>query len=210
MKNADLALAVLPRSFRRTLPYAETFTLTTGTAGVLGTAQLMLLNSLYDPNSTGTGHQPYGFDQLSSWFKTYIVHAVRVKILACSIGGSAEVAICWKFDTPSGFQSMAGYTVDQATEAPMIGVGLLGASGIDRVFKKTIDVLPHKVLGITKPQYVNEISSYGAAYNANPSLCPTLQLAIGSYTGTAGENASVQLVLEFDAEFFNPTELAQS
>jgi len=105
---------------------------------------------------------------------------------------------------------MAGYTVDQATEAPMIGVGLLGASGIDRVFKKTIDVLPHKVLGITKPQYVNEISSYGAAYNANPSLCPTLQLAIGSYTGTAGENASVQLVLEFDAEFFNPTELAQS
>jgi len=210
MKNADLALNILPRSFRRVLPYAETYTLTTGTAGVLGTAQLMLLNSLYDPNSTGTGHQPYGFDQLSSWFKTYIVHSVKVKILACSIGGSAEVAVCWKLDNPNGFQSMVGYTVDQATEAPMIGVGLLGASGIDRVFKKTLDIYPHEVLGITKAQYLNEIGSYGAAYNANPTLCPTLQLAVGSYTGTAGENASVQVVMEFDAEFFNPAQQAQS
>lgn len=210
VKNASLFLNVLPRRLRRTLPYAETFVLTTGTAGVLSTEQAMRLNSLYDPNYTGAGHQPYGFDQLVGFYGSYLVHAVKVKIMACSVGGSAEVAICWKLDVSQGFSAISGITVDAATEAPMIGVGLLGASGNDRTFVKDLSIDMFKLFGVTKSQYTNEVSTYGAAYGANPTAVAYLHLAVGSYTGTAGENASVQVLIEYDTEFFSPNELAQS
>lgn len=173
----------------------------------------MRLNSLYDPNLTGTGHQPYGFDQLCSntgFYRSYLVHAARVKILACSIGGSAEVAVCWKYDVSEGFAAITGLTVDAATEAPMIGVGLLGASGNDRTFVKDMRIDMHRLFGVTKQQYANELTTYGAAYGANPTAAAFLHLAIGSYTATAGENASVQVLIEYDVEFFSSTQLAQS
>jgi len=205
-----LLLNVLPRSFRAKLPYAETFQFTTGAAGVAGTAQRMALNSLFDPNYTGVGHQPYGFDQISTWYRTYLVHAAKIKLTATSIGGSAEVAVLWKFDNPYGFTTLTGMTTDAATEAPMVGVGLLGASGNDRTFVKDLSVELHKVIGITKPQYVQEISTYGAEYTAAPSLLANFSVAISSFTGAAAEAATIQIYIEYDAEFFNPTQLAQS
>jgi len=184
--------------------------LSTGAAGVTGTEQAYILNSLYDPNFTGTGHQPYSFDQFASFYGSYILHSCKVKLIACSIGGSAEVAICWKLDATGGSSTLAGITVDAATEAPMVGVGLLGASGNDRTFVKEFAVPIHTLFGITKKQYVNEVTTYGALTSANPTGQGYIHIAVASYTATAGETATVQALLEFDVEFFNPKELAQS
>lgn len=37
-------------------------------------------NGMYDPDRTGTGHQPYGFDQLSALYKYYSVRASSIKV----------------------------------------------------------------------------------------------------------------------------------
>ena len=50
---------LVPLSRRGVLKYSETFTLTTGAGGTFGVDQVMKLNSLYDPDFTGGGHQPY-------------------------------------------------------------------------------------------------------------------------------------------------------
>jgi len=51
-----------------------------------GVAADYVLNasSLYDPDVTGTGHQPYGFDQLMAFFRHYVVVKARVKVTAVS------------------------------------------------------------------------------------------------------------------------------
>lgn len=38
------------------------------------------VNSLYDPNYTGTGHQPMGFDQMAAIFQSYTVVGVNASI----------------------------------------------------------------------------------------------------------------------------------
>jgi len=38
-------------------------------------------NGLYDPNVSGTGHQPVGFDQLMLFFEQYCVYRSRIRVL---------------------------------------------------------------------------------------------------------------------------------
>lgn len=52
--------------------YASTFSLNPGAAGVAAT-QVFSCNGCYDPDITGVGHQPLGFDQLLGLYKYYVV-----------------------------------------------------------------------------------------------------------------------------------------
>ena len=47
---------------------------------ITGTAQVWRMNSLFDPDLTGTGHQPQQFDQLSAVYSQYCVVASQVKM----------------------------------------------------------------------------------------------------------------------------------
>jgi len=53
----------------RALRYSDYFQLTT-TSGAVST-YVFAANGLYDPNITGTGHQPMGFDQLLQFYNHY-------------------------------------------------------------------------------------------------------------------------------------------
>jgi hypothetical protein len=80
----------LPPTRRVTLRYAEIFRITS-TAGALGKF-LFSANGLYDPNITGAGHQPYGFDQWMALYKTATVIKSRIDIEASNTGASSLVA----------------------------------------------------------------------------------------------------------------------
>lgn len=49
-------------------------------AAVTSTCHVFRLNSLYDPDYTGAGHQPYGYDQMSTFWTDYRVVGVRWKL----------------------------------------------------------------------------------------------------------------------------------
>jgi len=38
------------------------------------------LNSLHDPNTSGVGHQPTGFDQLIAIYEQFVVYGVKYRI----------------------------------------------------------------------------------------------------------------------------------
>ncbi len=208
--TASLTANVLPRRLVRTLRYAETFSFTTGAAGVVGTIQLMALNDIFDPNITGVGHQPYGHDQLAVWYTKYLVLRTRVRLIATTPGGSAEVQLCWKIDTPNGFLSIAGMTNDRVTEAPMVGTAIVSSSGNSRVVVVDLNCILPEILGITKQQYTDQYETYGALMSASPTARPTLQVGIASLTGVAAEGAVVQVIMDFDCEFSDPAQLPQS
>jgi len=65
-----------PKQLFNTLRYVDwfTFNFTSG----LGT-YIFSANSLYDPNTSGTGHQPLGFDQLAAIYNHYTVLKSRIK-----------------------------------------------------------------------------------------------------------------------------------
>jgi len=63
------------------LKYVETFSLT-GAPSI----QLFRGNDLFDPNYTGTGHQPYLSDQLGPLYQNFTVYASKIKISAGTDG----------------------------------------------------------------------------------------------------------------------------
>lgn len=69
------------------LRYCETISFNPA-SGVAGTYTFSA-NGLYDPNISGTGHQPYGFDQLMALYNHYTVLGARIKITP--INGSANL-----------------------------------------------------------------------------------------------------------------------
>lgn len=46
-------------------------------------------NSLFDPDITGVGHQPLGFDQWSTFYNKYTVYGSKIKAAFCNVDGSA-------------------------------------------------------------------------------------------------------------------------
>lgn len=71
------------------LKYWETlnFTQTLGSLGV----NVYRINSLFDPDLTGTGGQPYLFDQWSALYQSYRIHGCKITISAYTqVGGATS------------------------------------------------------------------------------------------------------------------------
>lgn len=67
-----------PARMRAVLRYSETFVIA---AGVGGTGhQMFRCGSIFDPNQTGIGHQPYGHDTYQAIYDHYKVIKSNIKI----------------------------------------------------------------------------------------------------------------------------------
>lgn len=73
--------ACFPPSLKCNFVYREQNDLTVdpGAAGITG-VYVFSANGLYDPNITGTGHQPTGFDQLMQFYDHYTVIASKITV----------------------------------------------------------------------------------------------------------------------------------
>lgn len=82
--------------------YAEQFALTSS-LGFVANYQF-LLNSIYDPNYTGGGHQPLGHDQWAQFYKTYKVLGAKITARffwndSATVGQTHRVGIILDKDT---------------------------------------------------------------------------------------------------------------
>lgn len=66
-----------PKKLLMTHTYCDVFNYNTGAAGVL-TVRQFRANGMFDPDITGTGHQPYYFDQMSAVYDHYTVIGSRI------------------------------------------------------------------------------------------------------------------------------------
>jgi len=93
-KNAATSLSrvsegympLFPPRTHKWLRYHETVTLTS-VAGAINT-YVFRANDLFDPNYTGTGHQPMGFDQMMVFYNHFAVNKCRIKVVANNISAA--------------------------------------------------------------------------------------------------------------------------
>lgn len=73
-------------------------------------------NSCYDPNLTGTGHQPYPFDQLMEFYTSFIVLGAKIKVtFSGQASGQSQYIV--------GVQLKDSATVDQTSATLIIEQG---------------------------------------------------------------------------------------
>lgn len=85
----------IPMVWKTTLRYCtQTISLNPGAAGAPA-QQLFAANGLYDPDITGTGHQPMGFDQFMVIYSTYTVTASKIELFAYNKdSGTSQILTC--------------------------------------------------------------------------------------------------------------------
>lgn len=162
------------------------------------------LNSIYDPNRTGVGHQPYGFDTLATLYNRYRVIACGWRIQPAAAAVSAGTA--FQIACMPANETLAMFTMSEMKENPRskyvfqsVGGGIVTLSG-----KCYIPSL----VGRTKAQYMAD-DRYQADVTTSPSELALLNI-LSATNGDTPAPLGIQVVLEYTVEFFDIKHLVQS
>jgi len=127
-------------------------------------------NSCFDPDLTGTGGQPSGFDQWSAFYASYTVLGSKIEV-SCSVNGGTGGPNTNRFGvTPTNFSSIFGASSQEQVEEQPYTVAKnanMGAVGIGNG-KITQYMSSAKMVGVVRSAVQNE-DAFSALVTANPA-----------------------------------------
>jgi hypothetical protein len=197
-----------PPRFSANLTYMGKHTLTAGSSGLFGVEQVYRLNSLFDPDFTGTGHQPYGFDQIAALYDQYKVNAVSLK-LTFTEPAADGIGIITMVQPSAATYSLASSAFVVSAEKQGTAVSYLNNTGIQHVTQQARLEIP-TLEGVTKSQFANDIGSFNSLCTTNPALTPWLRMAICMIDGSAASTCTVAVEITFECDFWSRAVLSQS
>jgi hypothetical protein len=188
-----------PRTMRVIMKYNDQYTLTPAANG-LAADRVFRMNSIHDPDFTGTGHQPQGHDQWNFLYFRYRVDYVEVivNLSAASAGG---------------FVTLWGNTESTAVTDPVVAqespysqtVATQNAGNCPRLYRR---FNPPDVLGLSRAQY-NADDLCSSAFGQNPGQDCYIHLSfVDRLKLTSDQTCSVEL--KYYVTLFDPIQLSQS
>jgi len=185
----------LPAMFRNTLRYVESFTLVAAT-GALAIYQYRT-NSLFDPNLTAGGHQPYGFDQMKTYYASYLVTRSRISVECLS--SAAVICLAGVYTSA---ESSTGFTTADSYMEPGKGQGGLLYSNSTRGFESKwslASIADH------------DPADYSALVSASPTNSDFYTIFVQDAYALAGTATLFATVaIEFDVTWKDPVTFASS
>lgn len=159
------------------------------------------VNSIYDPNMTGVGHQPYGHDTLLGMYRQYRVWSCRYTV---TIGGGTPAAMLATEISP---ETLVTLGVDMGTicERPNAKWRLHANNTKTMIRGKCY--IPAG-LSIPKSQY--RTADYATLFGTNPTLPLYLYIWVQHHDASTVVSPSLHVTLTFFTECFDPPLLAQS
>lgn len=196
----NTSLRPVPTRFITKHKYAEAVTLSTAGLNVYK----WNLNSLYDPNRTGTGHQPYGYDQIGLLYNRYRV--ISCKYVVSGIADSSNIAVAC---LPANDTATVISNVSEARENPRCKYLVQNPGGTLKVLKGNV-YLP-ALTGRTKTQYMSA-DSYQAQVGASPTELMVLNVFGQGLNDdpTFAPGITFNILLEYTVEWFDVVNQDQS
>jgi len=93
-----------PRTITRKLKYVDFVSMNPGLGGL--TNYSFSCNGLHDPNITGIGHQPYGYDQMGLLYNHYEVLSSRIRITIPTSDYLIPTVLLTKVDADGNFNTV--------------------------------------------------------------------------------------------------------
>jgi len=190
LKNT--ALAPIAQRYITKLKYSQAVQLNLGNAYLYQ----MNLNSLFDPDRTGTGHQPYGFDQLAGLYNRYRVIGCYYTISAYAIGynGPIRFAVLPSNDATAGWNS-----ISEVCENPRAKWAIQVPGGQGKVIKGYVS-LP-SLMGRNNQEYRAD-DRFQAQVSVSPAELAVLNIGAGTFLDTS-TTVDCVITLHYVCEFFD-------
>lgn len=155
-------------------------------------------NSMFDPDLTGTGHQPYGFDQWKTYYGTYMVKSSKITMEAAISGGIGLVGVYTSTESSTGF-----------TSADTLGEPGRGQSGIVNTTFGGVRVFEARWTLRDIPNH--DPADYSALVSTNPTNSDFYTIYVQDAFSLAGSPTVYWTVLiEFDVMWKDPLSFASS
>lgn len=195
-----MSTAPIGPAIRTVHRYVSEATIDPGAAG--GTAvQVYSLNGLYDPDISGVGHQPMGFDQLNGLYNDYVVYGCHVELEMLSTDTTYSVVLGYSVypgaTTTSDYQT---YLENPNSEWGLVNIASGADSNAFRI-KKYFDIA--SVYGRTKQDLITEdyFKGNGAA---NPTDQVYLHIFGAGYSAQNPGPVATVVRLTYYVHWFNP------
>jgi hypothetical protein len=185
----------LASEIKRTLKYSD-FAQQTATVLSVYTYRL---NSLYDPDESGTGAQPYGFDELMALFNYYRVEFANIEVQVCNTGTApAMVALAPSIlnTDPTSVNDVASMPLGQSALIPEEGDN-------KHTFRMRVDI--RSFLGIK----MNIDDNLIGTATSNPTRMLYLHVA-SEQVDTAAKKITAVVRIDYGTRFINPKQLTLS
>lgn len=194
-------MPIFPVVVTKKLRYSTTFQLTC-TAGATAT-YVFRANDLFDPDYTGTGHQPMGFDQMILFYNHFVVTSAKIKATVRNKTNTSPFTACIRVDSnvtpitvPDRVLEFGGLVVAEVTTFP--SASQLLELGVD---------IP-RFQGLNHKNALADGQLRGDAASS-PSELVLFHVQIWD-TAALTSTANIDVILEQTATFLEPRDLTES
>ncbi len=207
---SQMLRSIFPDTLRRVLKYCSSKSYTTGTSGIVGSTNTYRLNGLHDPDTTGVGHQPYGYDQLTPFYGVYTVVRAWAEITVSGVDDSSTY-LAYMVQPSLSTTTLASSTLEQVSEYDEMNFIMLGqsSSGIPNQSIRLPKIDLPKLEGLSMESYLGN-SNFRGSVGSNPSQGSQFVVGIGNAAGTSAKVATLTVELFFESVWQSRKSLPQS
>lgn len=184
------------------LQYCEQITLQSQTVlTAMGTPNYFGINDAFDPNNTGSGHQPRGYDQLTVMFNKYRVLGARVRV-EFAVPTTTTMWVGLHLLNSQQAVYTAGTSHDYVAEVP--GTQIFNVPQDSKQVIIDTGYIPiWELEGMTYPQWVGD-DGFDANYNASPAAISKVGVFVGDWAAPASVSSLLAIVyIEYNVKFYS-------
>lgn len=190
------ALAPIAQRYITRMKYAEQFTFS-----AIQPTYRFNLNSIFDPNRTGIGAQPYGHDTLQTMYNRYRVIKATYVITVFNSGSAIKLAAL-----PANEEVSPTGTTDAITNPRCRFIHQYPGGSVSKL--KGSIYLP-SLVGRTKSQYMAD-DRYQAQFGSSPSELAVLNLYCTLLNDSGVNDSQCNIEITYTVECFDVKNLPQS
>lgn len=194
-------MPIFPVVVTKKLRYSTTFQLTC-TSGAAAT-YVFRANDLFDPDYTGTGHQPMGFDQMILFYNHFVVLSAKIKATVRNKTNTSPFTACVRVDS-----NVTPITViDRVLEfGGLVTAEVDTLSSACQLLELGVDI--PKFQGLNRANALADSQLRGDAASS-PGELVLFHVQIWD-TAAFTSTANIDVVLEQTATFLEPRDLTES
>ncbi len=197
-------------SKRVTLRYVEDVLSVTGTTGAVG-GYVFSANGLFDPNITGTGHQPMGFDQMMLLYEQATVIASKISFTVYN-ASSAGVhgLVCAYLSPDTTVLTSFARTLENGTAKYKLLAPINTPGSFVENLSLACDIRTYFGRSRSIPELISDVTLCNTSA-ANPTeQVYYILIANDALTGTNTVVLDFIVNIEYDVVFWEPRKLTQS